>query len=161
MKIDWKNRSMSILGKSHLAPTSSPAYLHSRVVSFVPKPKLAQTNIQFDLSGQCQVQHWPRELKTSTLNNFYLRATVRHAPWVSANQEAGNCTNLLRISSKYGVDTTWNMADYAGNITAQVRCAFEPEMWVEHELLSNDSSPWPVCWQPTPGPKWTQPKRFR
>ena len=36
-------------------------------------------------------------------------------------------THLLQISSKYGVDTTWNMADYAGNITAQVRHAFEPE----------------------------------
>ena len=36
-------------------------------------------------------------------------------------------THLLQISSKYGVDTTWNMADYAGNITAQVRRAFEPE----------------------------------
>ena len=36
-------------------------------------------------------------------------------------------THLLQISSKYSTDTTWNMADYAGNITAQVRRAFEPE----------------------------------
>ena len=36
-------------------------------------------------------------------------------------------THLLQISSKYSADTTWNMADYAGNITAQVRRAFEPE----------------------------------
>ena len=36
-------------------------------------------------------------------------------------------TNLLRISSKYGVDTAWNMADHTGNITAQVSRAFGPE----------------------------------
>ena len=36
-------------------------------------------------------------------------------------------TNLLWISSKYGVDTAWNMADHTGNITAQVSRAFEPE----------------------------------
>ena len=70
-------------------------------------------------------------------------------------------THLLQISSKYGVDTTWNMADYAGNITAQVRRALSQKIWVEHELLSTDSSSWPVCWRPSPGPKWTQPKRFR
>ena len=41
--------------------------------------------------------------------------------------DAQNMTNLLQISLKYGVDTSWNMADYAGNITAQVRRAFEPD----------------------------------
>ena len=70
-------------------------------------------------------------------------------------------TNLLQISSKYGVDTTWNMADYAGNITAQVRRAFEPE---------NMSRTWTIeHWQlamagmltAAPGPKWTQPKSFK
>ena len=50
-------------------------------------------------------------------------------------------TNLLQISSKYGVDTAWNMADYAGNITAQVRRAIEPEnmsrTWIfEHWQLA-------------------------
>ena len=48
-------------------------------------------------------------------------------------------SNLLQISSKYGVDTTWNMADYAGNISAQVHRPFEPEnmsrTWtIEHGL---------------------------
>ena len=35
------------------------------------------------------------------------------------------------------------------------------EMWVEHELLSTDSSTCAVCWQLPLGPKWTQPKCFR
>ena len=50
-------------------------------------------------------------------------------------------TNLLQISSKYSIDTTWNMADYAGNITKQVRLAFEPgnmsRTWtIEHWQLA-------------------------
>ena len=50
-------------------------------------------------------------------------------------------TNLLQISSKYGIDTTWSMTDHTGKITAQVHHVFEPEnmnrTWtIEHWQLA-------------------------
>ena len=114
-----------------------------KITSYPFRSETSDSHLQLCIAGLCPFS--PRlsclgPQPNVTFVNFYLRAIARHTLWISVNQKAGTQScgpvmdtqtvtgDLLQISSKYSVDTTWNVADYAGNITARAGTpCFEPE----------------------------------